>query len=172
MNRNQTHLQIGVIARPHGVRGELKVHLHSEESTALESASHLVVESSQGKAERLEIESARGSAKGPILRLMGVDSREAADALRGAKLWVERENVDPLEPGEYYLVDLVDCEIHFEGEVLAKVTGVRPDPSVDTMILKMTSGETAELPIVSAWVGEVNTSEGRVELLTKDGLIF
>ncbi len=172
MERNKTHLQIGVIARPHGVRGELKVRLHCEESESLQASDHLVVESTSGTATRYKVESVRGSAKGPILRLESVDSMEAADALRSSKLWVERASMHPLEPGEYYLVDLVGCSVFFEEEKIATVTSVRPDPSVDTMILKMKSGELAELPIVAAWVGKVDTTAQSVELLTRDGLIL
>lgn len=164
-------MQVGVIARPHGVRGELKVRLHCEESTALQESDAIVVEPLRGAARRLEIESVRGSPKGLILALRGVEGREAADELRGAKLWVKRDEVPPLEPGEYYLVDLVGCELWFGGEVIAHVTGVRPDPSVDTMLITMKDGSLAEIPILDAWVGEVDTDKKRVQLLNRDGII-
>lgn len=167
----QSHLQIGVIARPHGVRGELKVHLHFEDSRALEECESVVVEPERGEAQRLVVESLRGSAKGPILALRGVEGRDAADALRGAKLWVERSEVAPLEPGEYFLVDLVGCEVEFEGESIATVTGVRPDPSVDTMLVEMKDASSAEIPLLEAWVGDVDTNKRRVQLLSLDGII-
>jgi 16S rRNA processing protein RimM len=169
--RHRTHLQIGVIARPHGVRGELKVHLHFEDSTALQECESVVVEPTQGKAQRYSVESLRGSAKGPILALAGVQGREAADALRGAKLWVERDAVEPLAEGEYFLVDLPGSEVEYEGEVIATVTGVRPDPSVDTMLVEMKDGTAAEIPILDIWVGDVDTDKKRVQLLSLDGII-
>lgn len=170
-DRSQTHLQIGVVARPHGLRGELKVHLHFEQSSSLNECAEVIVEPPRGKAVRMEVLSVRGSAKGPILVLRGVEGREGADALRGAKLWVERGAVSPLEPGEYYLIDLVGCSVHFEGQEIAKVTGVRPDPSVDTMLVVMQDGSNAEIPIVDVWVGEVDTKLKRVQLHSLDGII-
>jgi 16S rRNA processing protein RimM len=160
-----------VVARPHGVRGELKVHLHFEDSTALAECESVVVEPVHGKAERHTVESLRGSAKGPILALRGVIGREAADALRGAKLWVERSAVAPLAPGEYFLVDLVGCEVEFEGEIIATVTGVRPDPSVDTMVVEMKDTTAAEIPILDVWVENVDTDKKRVQLHSLDGII-
>lgn|SRR5690606_17576292 len=166
-----THLQVGIITRPHGIRGELKLHLHNEESEALHQVSHVLVEPSRGEAKVFAIESVRGSSKGPILALATVDTCDQAEALRGAKLWISREELGPLVSGEYYLVDLVGCEVVLDGQVIAKVKEVRPDPSVDTMILTMKDGTHAEVPIVDAWVGKVDTAARTVLLLNEDGII-
>jgi 16S rRNA processing protein RimM len=171
VDRNSTHLQVGIITRPHGVRGELKVRLHNEDSTSLPQVTHLVVEDTKGVATRYEIESLRGSNKGPILALAGVHGMEAADALRGAKIWIERTAIEALSPGEYYLVDLIGCTVRFEGKPFARVTEVRADPSVDTMVLALEAGGVSELAIVDAWVGEVSIENRTVELLSLDGLI-
>lgn len=167
----KTHLQIGTIARPHGVRGEFKVRLHFEGSTALFESSHVVVVPGRGEARRYIVESVRGSNKGPILALEGIVGRDAADELRGAQVWVERAALAPLEDGEYYLVDLVGCAVFLDEAQIAVVKQVRPDPSVDTMILEMKDGSTAELPIVDAWLKSVDVEAKKVELDSLDGLI-
>jgi len=169
---NRTHLEIGAIARPHGVRGELKVRLHHEGSDALFSVTRLVLKAKGKAPQEFTVEAVRGNAKNPILALEGVDSCDLADALRGRVVWVERTQLEPLEDGEYYLVDLVGCQVVHLGQVIAKVTDVRPDPSVDTMILRMKDGRTAEVPIVDAWVGAVDLQEKTVQLLNEDGVIF
>lgn len=170
-DQTQTHLEVGIIARPHGVRGELKVRMHFEESDALHQADSVVLVPEKGAPQRYEVESVRGSAKGPILALREVPTIEVANTLRNAKVWVHRESVPQLEPGEYYLVDLVGCSVVLDGAVIGEVIRVRPDPSVDTMVLKLEGGEEAEVPIVDAWVGTVEISQKRVELLSEDGLI-
>ncbi len=168
----RTHLEIGAIARPHGVRGELKVRLHHEGSDALFSVTHVTLKAKGKAAQGFAVESVRGSAKGPILALQGIDTCELAEGLRGCLLWVERTQLEPLEEGEYYLVDLVGCQVVHLGQVIAKVSDVRPDPSVDTMVLRMKDGRTAEVPIVDAWVGAVDLQEKTVQLLSQDGVIF
>lgn len=170
-DHERTHLRVGEIARPHGVRGELKLRLDFEGSRALHDVEQIVVVSRRGEAARRAVESVRGSAKGLIVALEGVDTREDADALRGATVWVSRQSQPPLEPGEYYLVDLVGCDVVFAGQVMARVKQVRPDPSVDTMVIELEDGTIAEVPIVDAWVGEVDVEARRVELLSEDGII-
>lgn len=170
-DKSTTHLKIGAVTRPHGVRGELKVRLFNEESSALWDVSHVVLEGPKGDARRCEIGSVRGSAKGPIVDLVGVAGRDEADALRGYTIWVERSALEPLAEGEYYLVDMIGCEVFLEGKPYARVVDVRPDPSVDTMVIEMPGGKRAEVPIVDAWVGEVDVKARRVELLSEDGVI-
>lgn len=170
-DKSTTHLKIGAITRPHGVRGELKARLFNEESSALWDVSHVVLEGPKGDARRCEIRSVRGSPKGPILDLVGVVGRDSADALRGYTIWVERSALEPLSEGEYYLVDMVGCEVFLDGNVYARVVDVRPDPSVDTMVIETTLGKRAEVPIVDVWVGAVDVSARRVELLSEDGVI-
>lgn len=169
--RPESHLELGVLGRPHGIGGELKVRLHHSESTALSEVDELIVVKAGAPAKRLSVLSLRGSAKGPIIRFAGVGERSAAEALVGAVLWVERSEVAPLEAGEYYLVDLIGCEVFLYGRPFAKVTGVRPDPSVDTMQLLLSDGRKAEMPINEAWVGKVDVQEQRVEILSDDGII-
>lgn len=170
-DKGTTHLQIGVIARPHGVRGELKARLHFEGSTALWEASTLILEDAQGKAQRFEVESVRGTAKGPILALANVHSCDGAEALRGATIWVERSALPALSDGEYYLVDLVGCGVFCDGKKVGRVVSVRPDPSVDTMVLVLEDGSSAEMPIVDVWLEQVDVENKRVELRSLDGLI-
>lgn len=168
-----THLQVGVITRPHGIRGELKLHLHNEDSEALRCVSQVLVEPSHrhGETKVFAIESVRGGSKGPILALATVDTCDQAEKLRGAKLWISRNELEPLVSGEYYLVDLVGCDVVLDGQVIAQVKDVRPDPSVDTMILAMKDGTRAEVPIVDAWVGQVDIVARTVQLLNEDGII-
>lgn len=170
-DKSNTHLKIGAITRPHGVRGELKVRLFNEASSALWDVTHIVIESPKGDARRCEVKSVRGSAKGPILDLEGVQGRDAADGLRGYTIWVERSALEPLAEGEYYLVDMIGCEVVLQGKPYAKVVDVRPDPSVDTMVILLQNGKQAEVPIVGAWVGGVDVRARQVQLLSEDGVI-
>lgn len=170
-DKEQPLLEVGKITRPHGVRGELKAHLYFEGSRSLWEVDRLVLRSPSGREQNLAIESVRGGPKGPILALVGVDGRDAAEALRDHTIWVPRVELEPLAPGEYYLIDLVGCQVVLAGERLGKITQVRPDPSIDTLVIELSDGSLAEQPLLDAWVGKVDIEARVVELLNDDGLI-
>lgn len=164
-------LEIGTVTKPHGLRGELKVHLFFEHSRALWEVRSVTLQSPSGTRRSVAISAVRGTNKEPILCLEDVSDRDGAEALRGHTIWVERTAVAPLEPGEYYLIDLVGCQVMLAGEVLGRVTEVRPDPSVDTMVVELAAGGFADQPVLDTWVERVDIAARIVELSSDDGLI-
>ncbi len=114
-------LELGYVARAHGLHGELRIHLHAEESTTLFDVERAWI----GGQER-KIVSARPTNGAVLLTIEGVDDREAADALRGSTVEVERADV-VLEEGEYLLGDLPGCTVvDAEGRELGRVVEVIP----------------------------------------------
>ncbi len=106
MNTQARRILMGRIHGAFGVRGELKLESFSNPPEAIFRYLPLTLRTAQG-VER-EVEGARGRAtgKGIVMRLPGVEDRDAAEALRGAELYVPREALPPPAPGEYYWVDL------------------------------------------------------------------
>lgn len=164
-------LEIGKIARAHGIRGELKVRPHFAGSDSLRHVPKLSLKPPCGQAREYEVMSVRGSPGEPILALSGVSSRNAADELRGHSVVVERKYLPPLEPGEYFLVDLVGCRVECSGKTLGKVVEVRPDMTVDTLVIELGAGGLAEQPVADTWIRRVDVKAGLVELENEDGLI-
>jgi 16S rRNA processing protein RimM len=77
-------IELGVIAKPHGVTGELRVHVFNSESTLLRELAEVFLIGEEGEEPALvEVESTRQGPKVLLMRLAGVGSREDADALRG-----------------------------------------------------------------------------------------
>lgn len=164
-------LWVGKIARPHGVHGELKVRLFFEESVALDSTERVTLRSPKGALRECAVEAVRGTRKAPILALVEVRSREDAEALRDYDVLVERSALPPLEPGEYYLADVVGCDVFVSDRRIARVVAVRPDPSVDTLVLEDEAGKRFEQPLLDHFVARVDVGGRRVELASEDGLI-
>ncbi|MGH8029192.1 MAG: ribosome maturation factor RimM, partial [Arenimonas sp.] len=72
-----------------------------------------------------ELQGARGRAtnKGVVATFPGIEDRDAAEALTGAEVWVERSQLPPPKPGEYYWVDLEGLQVvNLEGTVLGTVS--------------------------------------------------
>ncbi|NOQ82426.1 MAG: hypothetical protein GQ551_00345, partial [Myxococcales bacterium] len=80
-------IELGVVARPHGVTGEIRVHLFNPESTLLRELGEVFLIGEEGEEPALvDIVSTRQGSKVLLMRLAGVGSLEDADALRGYKL--------------------------------------------------------------------------------------
>ncbi len=158
------------MSKVHGIRGELRVAFHWAHSDALEQAREVLLRR-DGQARRFEIEQVRDTPKGAIVALVGVDDRNAAEALKGATVWVERSQLPPLEQGEYYLADLVGARVTGPDGDVGQVVRVATHPSVDSLVIETPSGQIVEQPLLDHWLDEVDVARAIVSLKSTEGLI-
>jgi 16S rRNA processing protein RimM len=163
-------VEVGTVARAHGIRGEIRVRLHWPESTVLEQAGELWLTPKRGSAERFEILGTRPVSKAVLVRLAGIDTRDAADALRGRTVAVARESLPPLAPGEYYLCDLVGARVVGPSGDVGEVVEIRVHPSVDAIVVRTPGGEELEQPLTEPWIEDVDADGALVRLTTTEGM--
>jgi 16S rRNA processing protein RimM len=163
-------LEIGRIGAPHGLGGELRVTLHFAGSDVFEHLRSFVAVSDKGERE-LVVKAARPHGPAVLVKVEGVGDRDAAAALRGARVEVERSVLPPLAAGEYYLVDLIGATVVGPDGPLGEVTGVAAHPSVSSVELKLRDGRAAEQLLSAPWVTRVDVDAGIIELSSLDGLV-
>jgi 16S rRNA processing protein RimM len=169
--RSPDLIEIGRVARAHGVRGELRVALHWPDSDALLEASEVLIELPDREPRRIEVVHARRADRAILLTLHGIADRDAATALRGAKVLVERSSLPAAEEGEYYLCDLIGARVVEPAGEIGEVVEIRSHPSVDCLVIRTASGSLLEQPMVLPWLERVDVAERCVYLSGRDGLI-
>jgi 16S rRNA processing protein RimM len=139
---------VGRVGRPHGVDGAFVVEDASDDPSRFVVGATILV---QGKPASVEL--ARRVGKGRLA------IRLSRPAERGAELSVPRSALPALEPGTFYVSDLVGLDVVEDGgRRLGRVTDVIPAPAND--VLELDSGLL--LPLVDACVVEVDIAAGRV----------
>lgn len=103
--KSSSNIEVGYVARPHGVAGELRIITHDPNSETLTAVSELFL-----NGERFEIARSRKVSGAYLVRLKGVDGRDRAAELRGAAVAVDRDAIE-LDEGEVLLADLVGCRV-------------------------------------------------------------
>lgn len=159
------YLATGVLKRPHGVAGFIKIHLFSNEAGHLKDS--LGVSLRQGSRERqVVIESLKTSGKEFLIKFAKIDSREEAATLSGWEVWVERSKAAPLQEGEFYVADLIGCKITLNNNIVGEV--VSPIEGGQSLLLEVKSEKSGRLfliPFMAPFIGEVDTILKRIELL-------
>jgi 16S rRNA processing protein RimM len=168
--RERDRLEIGKVGPPHGLKGDVHVTLHFAGSDALSAGARVWLVSATG-AREFSLRSMHAHGRGSIAGFDGVDDRDSALALRGARLEVERSRLPPLADGEYYLVDLIGATAVGPDGPVGEVIGIAAHPSVASLELRLLDGRLAEQPLAAPWVAGVDVKAGRVELANLDGLV-
>lgn len=164
---------LAVVGRPHGVRGELRAHPFSEDSDLLGQVDEVLVRfvdgPRRGEAHEVSLDSVRPGNDALLVKLHGVDDRDAADEVRGAQLCVRRADFPVLEEGEFYACDVVGAAVELDGEVVGVVESLQSYPTVDLLVVVVRGGRY-EVPLVDGYVDVVDVDAGKVVLRTLDGL--
>lgn len=157
-------IELGVVSRPHGIAGEVRVHLYNPHSTLLEQLAEVFVLSEKDETPSLvKVLSARRGPKALLMRFAGVESHGDADALRGLTLCVPREALPPLEEGEYYHADLIGLPAYEGDRAVGDIVDVLDYPSVACLRIKADGG-FLEVPMLPKWLERVDVEGGKVHL--------
>ena len=163
---------VGRLGRAHGVRGDLTVDVRTDDpGTRFAAGSVLATD----PAERgpLTVREARWHSGRLLLALDGVESREAAEALRGTLLLVDTEDLAPLEdPEEYYDWQLEGLRVELpDGSRLGELAEVVHLPGGDVLAVRRDDGRELLVPFVAAQVPVVDPPAGRVVVDPAPGLL-
>jgi 16S rRNA processing protein RimM len=155
---------MGRIAAPFGVRGWVRVVPWSEApDTLLAHAVWAVRPTGGGEAWRdVDVLEAKQQGPGIVALLRGMESREAAAALRGCEVGLPRQSLAAPKAGEYYWTDLEGLEVENRaGQSLGRVVGVAGNGAHP--ILRVGGGAQERLiPFVPAYVDRVDIAGGRI----------
>jgi 16S rRNA processing protein RimM len=167
-------LLVGRVARAHGLRGELRIEPFNVDSDSLARVEQLWLSPDAEQAavaSRCDIDWLRPVPKAFLVKLQGVDDRNAAEALRGQAVWVARGELPETDSGEYFLVDLIGATVRGPDGDVGIVVEVATHPSVDALVIRTPEGGTLEQPLVDDYVQRVSVAEKLVELSSLEGLI-
>ncbi len=166
------YLAIGRITAPFGIRGEVKVEIHTGWPERFALLKHVYIGDAAAHAVmRTEVESARLHKGHAIVKLGLSPDRSAAEALRGQWLFVSREEAMPLEEGEYYLHDIIGLEVWEKGRYLGRVVEIL-EAKAGANDVYVVRGERGELllPAIRQVILQVDLAAGRMEVAVPPGL--
>ncbi|MGK7651207.1 ribosome maturation factor RimM [Roseovarius sp. B08] len=164
------HICIGAVAGAFGVRGELR--LKSFTATPEDIATYGPVTSEDG-SQSFSITLTGQATKGALIaRLSGVATKEQADALRGLRLFVERDRLPALPDDEYYHADLIGLEVFDTGgTLLGRVKSVQNHGASDILEIHGPGLKaTVLLPFTVEAVPTVDLASGRIVADPPEGL--
>ncbi len=161
--KGDPRIEIGGVARAHGIRGEIAIHTHDPDSTVLERAESIWIDQIEHR-----IVEARPTPKEWLVQLAGLETRTEAEALRGLAVEVAREALE-LSDDDVLLHDLIGCKVQLaDGTPWGEVAGVEADFQ-DRLVIHH-DGQEYLLPLVDELVTDIDVEAELVTVLIPDGL--
>jgi 16S rRNA processing protein RimM len=168
-----TFIPLAEVARPHGVTGELRLKVYNAESRLLVRGRDVLLRLADGSERAMRVSSSRPTVKALLVRFEGVADRSAAEALRGAKVCVERAAFPPPDEDEFYACDVEGAEVVLaeDGTVVGVAVGLTSYPTCDVLVVQRPADQgRLEVPLTETYVEKVDLGAKIVRLRSIDGL--
>lgn len=164
------YLNVGIIVNTHGVNGEVKVIPTTSDISRFDYLKIVWIEK-DGKLTEHFVDKVRYHKNFVLVKIHGIDTMDKAEELKNCYLKVDRKNARPLDENEFFIADLIDCEV-YEGDVLlGRITDVLQTGSNDVYVVKGQKYGEILIPALTDVVLNVDIENRRIQVSLPEGLI-
>jgi 16S rRNA processing protein RimM len=167
-------LTIGLVAGAHGLRGELKVVILTDDPYRFGLLDRILLGQEDESPAARKIEGFRLHKGRALLRVEGCHDRTAAEALRGYLVQIPREEALPLEEGEFYEHQVLGLEVlTVSGDHLGEVVEIIYTGANDVYVVRPTdaNGPDILVPALEDVVLDIDPDAGRLVVELPEGLV-
>lgn len=164
-------VEVGRILDAWGVQGGFKVQPFSAQPEAMLCTKRWLIQPPERGPRQFEasgllrIRQARQQGELIVAQAHDVEDRNAAEALRGARIFVSRQSFPTPEDGAFYWVDLMGCIVlNREGVLLGQVSDLLSNGPQSILVVRDTAPEPTQrlIPFVAVYVDSVDLAQKRI----------
>ncbi len=164
-------IAVGRITRGVGLKGELNVAVLTDTLKRFEKLKTVWVGTDESQAVKHFVIAVRVTSSAVVLKLKEIDSRTAADSLRGQLLFIASKDVVVPKKGSYFIHDIVGMTVETEsGEAIGTVREVMQLPANDVWVVEGIGGEFL-IPVIKDVIRSVDVQRRRVVIHPLEGLL-
>lgn len=157
---------IGQIVNTHGIKGELKVKASTDFIEERFQKGSLVRIDDHGTLIEMTIKSHRFHKGHVLVAFVGFEDINLVEKYKGCLLYADKD-LDLLDEGEYYVGDLIGCEVYDQGKYIGKVSDVQLYDHHDVLIVQ--GKQKISIPYVEAFVKEEDIENKRIDVALIEG---
>lgn len=161
---------VGIILKPQGIKGEVKVRSVSPDATRFYDLEHVYIDSE--KVYKYIIENIRVSGEFVFLKFNEINTRDDAEELRNKELFVSEDQVIKLDVDEYFVHDLIGCVVFDEnGSTIGEVIDVMQQSSNDIYVIKDKQAKEYLIPAIGDVVKKVDIPGKQIVIHVMEGML-
>jgi 16S rRNA processing protein RimM len=162
------YLSVGFLRRPHGVRGEILMDLHTDFPERMKKGRRLYVGETHTP---FTLTSVRPHGSGMLVKFQHIDTPEDAGALRNQWVYVRAEEV-PLPKGQHYQHELLGLKVVDEhGNLLGELVEIMETGANDVYVVRDDAGREILLPGIPSVILDLDMGARTMRVHLLDGLV-
>ena len=153
-------IEIGLIVKPHGLKGELKLKLHSPESNLILNIDKIYVDNQICK-----IDYSKKVSNGILLKFVSKNNRNSIEDLIGKKLFVNKDII-PLAPsGENYYFELIGSKVVYNNVEIGTLIEIVETKANNIYVVKELNGNEILIPKTKSFIKKFNKDKKILEVI-------
>ena len=164
---------VGEVLRPHGVRGEVRMRVLTENREQLRNLQYLYLAANPDDTRkfRVDVDRVRFNKAYALLSLEGYRSRDDAERLRDKLVMIDREQAAPLEGEQYYLFQLIGLRVVSDNKEIGQVKEVLETGANDVYIVESPAHGELLLPAHAETIVSIDFDSRVITMSLPAGLL-
>ena len=155
---SENELVIGTVVSPFGIRGEVKVYLHTDHPERYNDLEEVDLKAPSGAVQRLKIDGVRFHKGAALVKFRGCNTMSSAEELRGSNLVVPESESVELHEDEFFIHELIGLRVYdVGGEDLGTVKEVIRGRANDAYVT-----DKVTIPALKSVVRKVDLAGGKM----------
>ncbi len=173
MSDNADLVRVGIIIKPHGIHGELKVKPLTDSPNRFHSLSEIFMIPVDGdNSFSAKIESVRLHQNKVLIKLDCINSVNEAETVIGYEICINREECIELPSDTYFAFDLIGLKVLSPvGEYVGTIADVLSSPGQDLLVVKKKNNKKVMIPFVAEIVTDISIDQKRIKIQDLPGLL-
>jgi len=160
-------VMIGKIVNAAGLKGEVKVYSYAASKERFGRLKKIYIEDS-----RHEIEGIRYLKEAVVLKLAGIDGRNAAESVKGMGVYMDEADLPELSEGEYFIRDMIGMAVFDDkGNKVGELCDVLQSRAQDLYEVLTEDGGKILIPAVDEFIKNIDIEKKRIDVKLIEGLI-
>ena len=167
------YLLVGEIVSTHGIKGEVKVNIVTDDLSRFDKGNSLYI-LKNNEYQKITVDSFRVHKNMGLLTFNNIKNINDCLGYVNCSLYINPEEVEALDEGEYYYDDLIGLEVvdvNNNNEVIGVVNDVVEVPQGCILRIKKKNGKNALVPYVDEFIKNVDLEKGIIEIESIEGLL-
>lgn len=168
-------IKIGKIVSAVALKGEVKIYHYSDYKERFEELDRIIVRKGTKniKESEYKIEKVRYQKDMVIIKLEGIDDRDAAEAMRDSDVLITEDDLRELPENTFYIRDLIGCNVKDSKDesLIGVIKDVLQTSAQDIYQIELKNGKEALIPAVAQFINNVDIEGKTVWINVIPGLL-
>ena len=158
--KNTDLVEIGILSKPHGLRGEIKLNLHSPDSNLIINIKEVYIDSIVFK-----VSTVKKIPNGALIKFLSKDDRTSVEKLVKKRVFIDKHIIPTLPNGNYYFFELIGSSVVYNDEIIGTLIEIVETKANNIYVVKKKDGEEVLIPKTKSFIKNFNKEKKILEVI-------